>query len=104
MEKYVKVEIYIPEENERDLMEVINDKGFIKEGLYDYAYSASIVRGHFRPLDGASPHIGNVGDVEEVVEIKIEFRIKSEDKEDLDRLIRSVHPYEVPVINYIGLI
>lgn len=61
------------------------------------------VEGHWRPLEGANPFDGTVGQVQTRPEVKMEFRIKEEEREEVQRIIDRVHPYEVPVVNYIPL-
>ncbi|MDO4594042.1 MAG: hypothetical protein Q4B52_01570 [Tissierellia bacterium] len=102
--KFLKVEIFIPEENEKELIEKLNEKEILKYGDYDSCYSKTSVKGHFRPLENSNPFIGEKNQINEVNEVKIEFRIKRQDKNICDEIIRSVHPYEEPVINYIELI
>lgn len=102
--KYLKVEFYVPIENVTSIIDAINDAGLIKEGNYDYCYAYSPVKGHFRPLDGSKPYIGQTGIVEEVDEVKVEFRIESQFKDIALKLIEDNHPYEVPVINFIALV
>lgn len=101
--KHMKIEVFIPREDTKNLMQKINDAGFLKEENYDYCYAETEVLGHFRPIEGANPYIGSLGKVEEVLESKLEFRIKEEDLEGVIRTIKSNHPYEVPVINIIEL-
>lgn len=101
--KHTKIEVFIPREDTKNLMQKINDAGFLKEENYDYCYAETEVLGHFRPIEGANPYIGSLGKVEEVLESKLEFRIKEEDLEDVISTIKSNHPYEVPVINIIEL-
>lgn len=101
--KHLKIEVFIPREDTKNLMKKINDAGFLKEENYDYCYAETEVLGHFRPIEGANPYIGSLGKVEEVLESKLEFKIKEEDLEAVISTIRDNHPYEVPVINVIEL-
>lgn len=55
--------------------------------------------GQFRAEDGANPAIGKVGEVEQVEEVKVEMLCAG--KELASRAmgeLRSVHPYEEPVM------
>ena len=54
-------------------------------------------------MEGANPFDGTVGQVQTRPEVKMEFRIKEEEREEVQRIIDRVHPYEVPVVNYIPL-
>lgn len=102
--KYFKVEVFIPEDYVVEFANRLNEEGLLKDGNYDYVFATSKVRGHFRPIEGSSPFIGEIGQVCEVDEIKIEFRIKSCDLDKLKDIVEVVHPYEEPVVNIIELI
>ena len=101
---YLKVEIFIPAENSEELITALNEAELLKAGNYGYCYSTMPVKGHFRPLDGANPFIGEVGEIEEVDELKVEFRIKAVDRKIAEMVILEKHPYETPVVNFIGLV
>ncbi|MGI5949829.1 divalent cation tolerance protein CutA [Peptoniphilus sp.] len=100
--KYVKIEVFVPEKNVKDIISNVNE--YLKDNNYDYVYSSTKVLGHFRPLDGADPYLGSVGKVEEVDEVKLEFRVKSKDAKEVYQIIKREHPYEVPIINVIELV
>lgn len=101
---YIKVEVYIPQEFEDKLIDEINSGGYIQDGFYDRVYCSVDVTGHWRTNEGANPYDGSIGEISSSPERKIEFRIKKKDLQNVDKIIKSVHPYEVPVINYISLI
>ena len=101
---YLKDEIFITEKYVIELANDLNEEGLLSEGCYDYAFSTMKVEGHWRPLEGANPFDGTVGQVQAKPEVKMEFRIKEERREEVQRIIDRVHPYEVPVVNYIPLV
>ncbi|MDO5713387.1 MAG: divalent cation tolerance protein CutA [Tissierellia bacterium] len=101
---YIKVEVYIPEDFVIKLANALNEKDFLKEGNYDYAFATTEVTGYWRPLEEASPYEGEIGVVSKQKEIKMEFRIKEEDMEEVKRTIKMIHPYETPMINYLKVI
>lgn len=100
----VKVEVFIPKEFVERLMNGINEGGYIREGEYDFAYSSTRVRGHWRPLENANPFSGAVGEISSEWEEKVEFRVKEEHISDVYEIILREHPYEVPVVNFIPLL
>ena len=100
---YLKVEIFVPKKYVVELANDLNEADILKEGCYEYAFSTMEVEGHWRPLEGANPVDGTVGQVQTRPEVKMEFRIKEEEREEVQRIIDRVHPYEVPVVNYIPL-
>ncbi len=101
---FFKLEIYVPEENVKNIVDSLNKEKLIGDGAYDYVYTNMKVKGHFRPLKGAKPHIGKIGEIEEVDEIKLELRVKKEEIKKSLKIIRENHPYEVPVINVMELL
>ena len=102
--EFIKVEVFIPKENAEEFMKKVNELGVLEEKNYDCCYAETRVKGHFRPLKGAHPTIGNIGELEMVEESKLEFRIRKKDLEKVHVNMLKYHPYEVPVINYIKLI
>jgi hypothetical protein len=52
----------------------------------------------FRPLKGSNPHIGSLGRVEVVDEVKIEVVVREDVLVNSLRALRAAHPYEEPAI------
>lgn len=100
----VKVEVYIPKDYVTGLANDLNSHDYLQEGYYDYAFSTTLVKGHWRPLEGAQPYEGEVGLVTEADEIKMEFVVQRENLEDILHIIRRIHPYESPAVNCIALL
>ncbi len=100
---YYKVEIFIPKSHEEIMVEGLNQQQLLGDGAYDYVYASTPVRGHWRPLQGAKPYLGSVDMISSEPEVKLEFRILKARKREAEDLIRRLHPYEVPVINFIPL-
>ncbi len=100
---WFKLEIYIPESHfpmlQRALQSV--DAGHI--GNYDNCLSYSRVKGTWRPLQGASPYNGTEGTMSGAEELKVEVNVSNDKLNSTLRAIRTVHPYEEPVINVIPL-
>ena len=102
--KYIKLEIFIPETHFRQLQKALQkvDAGHI--GNYDSCLSYSKVIGTWRPLEGTKPYIGQQNEISEEPELKVEVTIKAENLEKTISAIKTVHPYEEPVINAIPLL
>ena len=99
-----KLEIFIPKSHLRQLQGALRsvDAGHI--GNYDSCMSYSDVVGLWRPLDNAKPYSGKINKVSRAREIKVEVRIESKKLKKTLTAIKSVHPYETPVINVIPLL
>ena len=78
------------------------DAGHI--GSYDSCMSYSRVTGTWRPLEGADPYIGKVGEISEGEEFKVEVVIDAARAAETVAAIRYVHPYEESVINLIPIL
>ncbi|WP_420836566.1 hypothetical protein [Anaerosphaera multitolerans] len=104
MAKFLKIELFIPEEYVVKLANALNENSILKYGNYDYVFTTSKVVGNFRPIEGANPNIGEIGVVSEVDEVKMEFRIVEEDLEEVKKIVELIHPYEEPVVNIIKLV
>lgn len=102
--KYVKIEVNLPKEYTDALREALNDAGLLTEGAYDHVLGIQSVTGYWRPLEGADPHDGNIGEISCETEAKVEFRCRREQMQRAAEVIRAVHPYEEPLIQAIPLI
>ncbi len=103
MEKYVKIEVYIPEDCVEKLRFALNDAGLLRIGLYDHTVAVSEITGYWRPLEGANPEEGTVGEITCAREAKMEFRVRKDRAPMAVSVIRTVHPYEEPVFYVIPL-
>ena len=101
--KYCKLEIFIPETHFRQLQKALQDVDAGHIGNYDSCLSYSKVMGTWRPLEGTDPFIGDIGEISEEPELKVEVTIKTERLKDTIAAVKTVHPYEEPVINVIPL-
>ncbi|GAA0123510.1 MAG: divalent cation tolerance protein CutA [Clostridium argentinense] len=101
----VKVEVFIPREYINELRYKLNEIGALTiGGNYDNCMSYSMVVGSWRPLEGANPFNGQIGEICEAEEAKVEFCCKVELIKEVVKIIKIVHPYEVPVINILPII
>ncbi len=101
---YCKIEIFIPENYLSVLQNTLQnlDAGHI--GNYDCCMSYSHVIGTWRPLQGTHPYYGEQGKISIENELKVEVTCRLEDIDKIISAVKSIHPYEEPVINAIPLI
>ena len=59
--------------------------------------------GQFRPLAGADPFIGTVGEVESVAEYRVEMVCADDCLHPAVAALRQAHPYEEPASDVIRL-
>lgn len=100
----VKIEVFIPEPYVLALRDELSKVGAGHIGAYDHCISVSTVRGYWRPLEGANPFLGKIGEISEGSECKVEINCKLEIVKMALEVIRRIHPYEEPVINILPLI
>jgi hypothetical protein len=105
MEKFtdVKLEIFVPQEYALKIRDELAKIGVGRIGNYDHCVAMTPVRGFFRPLPGANPFDGEIGQIKEAEEYKIDVNCKRELVNEAMKVIRSVHPYEEPLVNIIPL-
>ncbi|MBE7536286.1 MAG: cytochrome C biogenesis protein [Anaerolineales bacterium] len=99
----VKLEIFIPQDHAMKLADALSEIGVGVIGNYDHCVALTPVRGFFRPMEGANPFEGKVGEISEVAEYKMEVNCKRELVKEAIRVIKSVHPYEEALTNVIPL-
>jgi hypothetical protein len=99
----VKLEIFVPEEYAFRIRDELAKIGVGRLGDYDHCVAMVPVRGFFRPLPGSNPFKGEQEQISEVAEYKVEVNCKRELVNEAIRVIRSVHPYEEPLVNIVPL-
>ncbi|WP_242239506.1 divalent cation tolerance protein CutA [Bacillus cereus group sp. BfR-BA-01309] len=100
----VKIEVFIPEEYIEILRNELNKIGASKMGKYGHCLSYSSVKGYWRPLDDASPFNGEIGQICEGQECKIEIKCKRDLVKDALEVINEIHPYETTMIYIIPIL
>lgn len=101
--EYCKLEIYIPASHFPALQKALQsaDAGHI--GKYDCCLSYCEVQSRWRPLAGSRPFLGEENTLCTSAEYKVEVICRKEKVDETIRAVKSVHPYEEPVINAIPL-
>ena len=99
----VKLEIFVPKEYALQIRDELAKIGVGRIGNYDHCVAIYPVQGSYRPLPGAKPFEGKIGKISEGTEYKIEVNCGRELVNEAVKVIRSVHPYEEPLINIFPL-
>lgn len=86
---------YVPTTNTAAVLSAVHSTGAGSYPLYDQCAFISPGTGTFRPLKGATPAIGSVGDVERVQEDRVEVFCLGREcaVKAVEKLIEA-HPYE----------
>lgn len=101
--KQYKVETYLPKEALDNIRNGLYELGLGKVGNYDCCLSWYEINSSWKPVEGAKPYLGTVGEVEFAPEYKIEFRCSEQDLQKAIDTIKQNHPYEEVCINVIPL-
>ena len=94
-----KIVVTVPENEADKLRDAIGNAGGGKVGNYIHCSFSIKGTGRFLPTEGAKPSIGQVGQLEEVAEERIEITCDSESVKAVIAAIREAHSYEEPVID-----
>jgi hypothetical protein len=94
-----KLCFYVPEDHLESVKQAVFGAGAGRIGNYDSCCWQSSGLGQFRPMKGATPFIGAVGEVEQVVEIKVEMVCADEHIREVIQALRLAHPYEEPAFD-----
>ena len=88
--------VYVPPDAAAVVRAALAEAGAGVIGDYDLASFSSVGEGRFRPLEGATPTIGEVGQLQTVEEVRIEVVVPRRRRADVVRAMRAAHPYEEP--------
>ena len=101
MRKTYKIETYLPIEALNDIRDALYKLGLGKVGNYEDCMSWYEINSSWKPVNGANPYLGNVGEIEFAPEYKLEFRCHEDMIESAVKAIKDSHPYEEVCINVI---
>jgi dinuclear metal center YbgI/SA1388 family protein len=91
-----KVVVFVPHEAAEAVVDAMAAAGAGRLGDYERAAFLSEGTGTFRPLPGATPAVGRVGDVERVGETRLEMVAPPARVAAVVAAMRAAHPYEQP--------
>jgi hypothetical protein len=91
-----KLCFYVPESHLESVKAAVFKAGAGHIGAYDSCCWQTLGQGQFRPLNGSNPFIGQAGQVESVLEWKVEMVVADEQIHDSVKALKAAHPYETP--------
>jgi dinuclear metal center YbgI/SA1388 family protein len=98
-----KIVTFVPRDQAQAVLDVLAAAGAGQIGDYDRCGYWVEGTGTFRPLPGANPAIGQVGDIETVAETRLEMVMPRERRASVVAALRASHPYEEPAFDVIEL-
>ena len=109
-ESLVKLIVFVPRTHVEAVRQALASVGVgegITDGPHSSYYAESFFQGQgegiFRPLQGANPTIGRIGELTRVEEVKLESIIVEARVEKVLRTLKKVHPYEEPAYDLVPL-
>lgn len=87
---------FVPPEHLDHLVAALAGAGAGQVGAYDTCHFTTPGTGAFRPLDGAQPFIGSVGELEHVDEVRLEMVLPRTRRRAVVAALLAAHPYETP--------
>lgn len=97
---------YVPKEDTKNVLSAVHKTGAgtYPPGLYGECAFITPGTGTFRPLQGATPAIGKVGNTEEVEENKVELLcVGQEQMRNAVAALKRAHPYETVAYSVVRL-
>ena len=98
-----KLVVFVPVTHAGAVRDAVTAAGAGAIGAYDSCTFTTPGEGRFRPLAGADPAIGTVGEVEVVDEVRIESVHPRALRGQVVAALRSAHPYEEPAFDLVEL-
>ena len=89
-----KIVVYVPLTHTDIVRNAIGEASGGVLGNYSFCSFSTRGVGRFKPEEGANPHIGAVGKLEEVEEERIEVSVSDDRVKDVVEAIKEIHPYE----------
>lgn len=91
-----KLAFFVPVDDAESVKEAVFATGAGRIGDYEACCFQTPGQGQFRPLDDADPHIGQVGALSHVEELKVELVCEEDYLEAAVAALKLAHPYEEP--------
>ncbi|MFY7003229.1 NGG1p interacting factor NIF3 [Acinetobacter pittii] len=100
----LKLIYYVPDSHLESTKQAIFSAG--AGGIGNYEHCAWQVKGigQFKPVKGADPYIGELGELEQVDEWRVETIVIEENAKAVAKALKANHPYEEPAFEFIQII
>ncbi|MGY2874434.1 dinuclear metal center YbgI/SA1388 family protein [Marmoricola sp. URHA0025 HA25] len=103
LEERDKLVVFVPVGDADKVRDAITEAGAGAIGDYDSCTFTSTGEGRFRPLAGADPAIGSVGELATVEEVRIESILDRRNRSRVVAAMVAAHPYEEPAYDVVPL-
>jgi len=86
--------VYCPASHSEALKEAMINNGAGSFSNYDNCSFSSLGQASFRPKKGSSPFVGNIGEIYNAEEVRLEFSLQKDIEGSLIEAMKDNHPYE----------
>lgn len=101
--RMLKLSVFVPPTHADKLCESLFEAGAGHIGSYEHCVFRSQGCGSWRPLDGADPCIGTVGEVSSQPEVRLDMMLPVWKREAVEQALLAVHPYERPAYEFVAV-
>lgn len=98
-----KLTVYVPDDAAAPVRAALAEAGAGQIGHYDFASFSTSGEGRFRPLEGAEPFIGVIGEISMVHEMRVEVVLPRSQRATVVQALLASHPYEEPAYGVVEL-
>ncbi|TDD17802.1 Nif3-like dinuclear metal center hexameric protein [Kribbella turkmenica] len=91
-----KLVVFVPVAETQAMLDALSKAGAGRIGDYERAAWSGTGEGTFRPLEGANPTVGQVGDIEVVAENRLEMLVPRRRRRAVVEALKAAHSYEEP--------
>jgi dinuclear metal center YbgI/SA1388 family protein len=99
-----KLVVFAPLADTERLVDALAEAGAGRLGDYDRCAWTTQGTGTFRPLAGANPTVGAVGEIEQLAETRIEMVVPRRLRAEVVAALRAAHPYEEPAFDLLQMV
>jgi len=100
----LKLTFFVPEDHAEHVKQAVFDAGAGRIGDYEHCAWQCLGTGQFRPMQGANPFLGKVGDLETAQELRVEMVCEDKYIEAVIKALKAAHPFEEPAYDVIQVL
>ena len=98
-----KIGVYVPESHLETVKEAMFAKGGGRYSKYDRCSWQVAGTGQFRPSVDADPFVGTPGELEKILEYRVEMICEDEAVREVIEVMLAAHPYEEPAYDIVKI-
>jgi hypothetical protein len=100
----LKLIYYVPESHLESTKTAVFEAGAGGIGNYEHCAWQVLGTGQFKPVKGANPFIGEVGELEQLEEWRVETIVPEDRAANVAKALKASHPYEEPAFEFIQMV